>query len=49
MGNEITGVEQTTLDRSDLVVHIPMVGAKESFNVGQAAAVMMRELGGVIS
>ncbi len=49
MGNEITGVEQTTLDRSDLVVHIPMVGAKESFNVGQAAAVMMRELGEVIS
>lgn len=44
MGNEVTWVEKNTLDLSDYIVHIPMVGEKESFNVGQAAAIMMREV-----
>jgi tRNA G18 (ribose-2'-O)-methylase SpoU len=44
MGNEVTWVEKSTLDLSDYIVHIPMVGEKESFNVGQAAAIMMREV-----
>ena len=41
MGNEVTGVESSTLEKSDYVVHIPMLGSKESFNVGQAAAIIM--------
>lgn len=49
MGNEVTWVEQSTLDLSDYIVHIPMVGEKESFNVGQAAAIMMREVNRVTS
>lgn len=49
MGNEVTGVEQSTLDLSDYIVHIPMVGEKESFNVGQAAAIMMREVNRITS
>lgn len=44
MGNEITGVEQSTLDQVDHIVHIPMLGTKESLNVGQAAAIMMWEI-----
>ena len=44
VGNEKTGVLPETLQASDLVVHIPMQGTKESLNVGQAAAIMMREL-----
>ncbi len=40
----MTGVEQETLEKSDTVVHIPMQGIKESLNVGQAAAIIMREL-----
>ena len=44
VGNEITGVEQATLEHSDIVCHIPMLGIKESLNVGQAAAIMMWEL-----
>lgn len=42
--NEVTWVEQETLEKSDTVVHIPMQGIKESLNVGQAAAIIMREL-----
>ena len=44
VGNEVTWVEQETLDAADAVVHIPMLGLKESLNVGQAAAIMMRQL-----
>jgi tRNA G18 (ribose-2'-O)-methylase SpoU len=41
VGNEVTGVEQSTLDLVHHVVHIPMLGIKESLNVGQAAAIVM--------
>lgn len=44
LGNEISGVEPSTISQSDYVVHIPMLGTKDSLNVGQAAAIMMREL-----
>ena len=42
--NEVTGVEQETLDAADAIIHIPMLGLKESLNVWQAAAIMMWEL-----
>jgi len=44
MGNEKTGVLEETLDFVDHVVYIPMKGMKESLNVGQAAAIIMREI-----
>jgi tRNA G18 (ribose-2'-O)-methylase SpoU len=44
VGNEVTGVEQETLEKSDIITHIPMLGIKESLNVGQAAAIIMWEL-----
>lgn len=42
--NEITGVEQETLNAIPMIVHIPMLGTKESLNVWQAAAIMMWEM-----
>jgi tRNA G18 (ribose-2'-O)-methylase SpoU len=36
IGNEIDGVEEPLLKRSDAVVHIPMRGKKESLNVSVA-------------
>lgn len=47
--NELTGIEPSTLALSDLIVHIPMQWLKESLNVGQAAAIFMRELNQVFS
>ena len=44
VGNEVTGVELETLEKSDIIAHIPMLGIKESLNVGQAAAIIMWEL-----
>jgi len=44
VGNEVTGVEPQTLVQADEIVHIPMLGIKESLNVGQAAAIMMWEI-----
>ncbi len=43
-GNENTGVLPETLLRCSYHVHIPMLGIKESLNVGQASAIAMREL-----
>ncbi len=42
--NEVAWVEQSTLDQSDFVVHIPMLWIKNSLNVWQAWAIFMREL-----
>lgn len=42
VGNEPDGVELSTLLCVDWVIHIPMIGSKESLNVGQAAAIAMR-------
>jgi tRNA G18 (ribose-2'-O)-methylase SpoU len=44
-GNEVEGVLATTLEAVDAVVAIPMKGMKESLNIGQSAAIFMRELG----
>jgi 23S rRNA (guanosine2251-2'-O)-methyltransferase len=45
MGNENTGVLEETLQDVDHIVHIPMQGMKESLNVAEAAAIIMREIG----
>jgi 23S rRNA (guanosine2251-2'-O)-methyltransferase len=44
MGNENTWVLQETLGLVDHIVHIPMQGMKESLNVAEAAAILMREM-----
>jgi tRNA G18 (ribose-2'-O)-methylase SpoU len=41
VGNEITGIEPWLLKLADSIIEIPMLGAKESFNVAQAAAMAM--------
>lgn len=43
-GNEVVGIESTTLAKVDKIVKIPMMGVKESLNVWQTAAIFMREL-----
>ena len=45
LGNEVTGVEESTLKFVDQVVMVPLQGSKDSLNVGQAAAIFMRALG----
>jgi tRNA G18 (ribose-2'-O)-methylase SpoU len=45
VGNEVTGVETSTVSKADIITHIRMLWSKESLNVGQAAAIIMRELG----
>ncbi|MBO4203274.1 hypothetical protein J5893_00285 [bacterium] len=44
-GNEVEGVLPSTLNLVDHIVQIPMQGIKESLNIGQSAAIFMRELG----
>ncbi len=44
LGNEITGVELDILEVADTILEIPMLGAKESFNVAQAAAMALYHL-----
>lgn len=41
IGRETDGIEPEILSQSDLKVEIPMFGAKESFNVVQAAAMAL--------
>ncbi|MCW5981664.1 MAG: RNA methyltransferase [Bryobacteraceae bacterium] len=43
-GNEITGIHPRLLDRADLQVRIPTLGAKHSLNVAAAGAVVIYEL-----
>ena len=43
-GNEVEGVFPQTLQTVDEVVYIPMQGIKESMNIGQSTAIMMRAL-----
>ncbi len=45
LGNEVDGVMDLTLKLVDDIVYIPMQGIKESLNVGQSSAILMRELG----
>ena len=44
MGNEVTGVEKTTLDQCDEHLEIPMYGKKTSLNVSIAAGVALYAL-----
>lgn len=41
VGNEVNGVSPSVLRRADAIVHIPMLGQKESLNVSVAAGVAL--------
>jgi len=41
LGREVEGVDKAILELVDTIVEIPMFGSKESFNVVQAAAMVM--------
>ncbi len=41
LGNETEGIEQSVLDRTDLHVHVPMSGKKESLNVSVCAGIIL--------
>lgn len=43
-GNEVTGVEQSTIALCDGVIEIPQLGTKHSLNVATAAGVVLWEL-----
>ncbi len=43
-GNEVTGVEQTTIEQCDGCIEIPQLGMKHSLNVSVAAGVVLWEL-----
>jgi 23S rRNA (guanosine2251-2'-O)-methyltransferase len=43
-GNEVTGVEQSTIDLCDGCIEIPQLGMKHSLNVATAAGVVLWEL-----
>ena len=43
VGNEVMGVEQTTVDRVDLVIEIPQSGTKHSLNVSIASSLAVWE------
>ena len=44
LGNEVTGVEQTTIAQCDGVVEIPQLGMKHSLNIATAAGVVLWEI-----
>ena len=41
LGNEVEGVSELALRKSDVVCHIPMLGKKESLNVSVTAGVVL--------
>jgi tRNA G18 (ribose-2'-O)-methylase SpoU len=43
-GNEVTGVEQTTIHLCDGCIEIPQLGMKHSLNIATAAGVVLWEL-----
>ncbi len=43
-GNEVSGVEQTTIEQSDGCIEIPQLGMKHSLNIATAAGVVLWEL-----
>lgn len=45
-GNEVTGVEQSTIEQCDGCLEIPQLGMKHSLNVSVAAGVVLWELVG---
>jgi tRNA G18 (ribose-2'-O)-methylase SpoU len=44
LGNEVSGVELSTLEQCDAVVEIPQLGMKHSLNIATAAGVVLWEL-----
>jgi TrmH family RNA methyltransferase len=44
LGNEEFGISQEVLEMSDLIVHIPLTGSKNSLNVCTAAGIAMYAL-----
>jgi 23S rRNA (guanosine2251-2'-O)-methyltransferase len=44
MGNEVTGVDQTTIAQCDGVIEIPQLGMKHSLNIATAAGVVLWEI-----
>ena len=44
VGNEVSGVSRGVLARCDAIVHIPMLGQKESLNVSVAAGIALYHL-----
>ncbi|HRH23800.1 MAG TPA: RNA methyltransferase [Candidatus Magasanikbacteria bacterium] len=45
VGNEVDGIDTKSLQKSDIVTHIPMRGMKESLNVSVAAGIAMYHIG----
>ena len=43
-GNEVSGVEQSTLELCDACIEIPQLGMKHSLNIASAAAVVLWEI-----
>ena len=43
-GNEVTGVEQSTIEKTDGCIEIPQLGMKHSLNIATAAGVVLWEL-----
>lgn len=43
-GNEVTGVEQTTIEAADGCIEVPQLGMKHSLNVSVAAGIVLWEL-----
>jgi tRNA G18 (ribose-2'-O)-methylase SpoU len=43
-GNEVTGVEQSTIELCDGIIEIPQLGMKHSLNIATAAGVVLWEL-----
>ncbi len=44
LGNEVEGLSPAILAKADVVLELPMIGAKESLNVSVAAAIAMYQL-----
>lgn len=44
MGNEVKGVQQSVVDKSDIVIEIPQFGTKHSMNVSVTAGIVMWEV-----
>jgi len=44
MGNEVKGVQQSVIDKSDLCIEIPQFGTKHSFNVSVSAGIVLWEV-----
>jgi tRNA G18 (ribose-2'-O)-methylase SpoU len=44
MGNEVTGVEQSSIEICDGIIEIPQLGMKHSLNIATAAGVVLWEV-----